>query len=220
MAVPLLSELREPPVVGRFYMVPAVPFIWCGIDAVWPVLGPLHTDKDFFNFDRAHYHVDARFVSKRIASRASIHGTGIFAQAQRSPLARRNVDNPVEVPTGRPRLHKFKCQSSSFPYHFHHQPTVSDLRLAYGDRSPTQRAKPIRKADGRLLCPHRKVDLSQFEPDADGVVTCPLHGLRVCVRDSDEHRHGEDPKGLSGEAMPARAEGIAQPLPQSGHNHD
>jgi hypothetical protein len=29
-------------------------------------------------------------------------------------------------------------------------------------------------------------------------------------RDSDEHRNGEDPQGLSGEAMPARAEGIAQ----------
>jgi len=28
-------------------------------------------------------------------------------------------------------------------------------------------------------------------------------------RDRDEHRNGEDPKGLSGEAMPARAEGIA-----------
>lgn len=38
-------------------------------------------------------------------------------------------------------------------------------------------------------------------------------------RDSDEHRNGEDPKGLSGEAMPARAEGIAQilstPSPES-----
>jgi hypothetical protein len=32
------------------------------------------------------------------------------------------------------------------------------------------------------------------------------------TRDSDEHRDGEDRNGLSGEAMPARAEGIAQPL--------
>lgn len=31
----------------------------------------------------------------------------------------------------------------------------------------------------------------------------------IAARDSDEHRNGEDPKGLSGEAMPARAEGIA-----------
>lgn len=33
--------------------------------------------------------------------------------------------------------------------------------------------------------------------------------------DSDEHRNGEDPKGLSGEAMPARADegGIVQPNP-------
>lgn len=33
---------------------------------------------------------------------------------------------------------------------------------------------------------------------------CAVH------RDSDEHRNGEDGNRLSGEAMPARAEGIAQ----------
>jgi len=39
--------------------------------------------------------------------------------------------------------------------------------------------------------------------------------LAEAYRDSDEHRNGEDPKGLSGEAMPARAveDGIAQPAP-------
>jgi hypothetical protein len=33
-------------------------------------------------------------------------------------------------------------------------------------------------------------------------------------RDSDEHRNGEDAQRLSGEAMPARAEGIAQDAAQ------
>lgn len=181
MSAALLSELREPPVVGRYYMVPVVRFVWCKIDADWPVLGPLHTDKDFFNFDRAHYHVDARFVNKRNAERAQIHRQGIFAQAQGSPLSRRNVEGAPEVPTGLPVLKRLKCQTADFPYQFHNQPTVSALRIAYGDVGPEKRAIPIRRADGRLLCPHRKVDLSQFEPDADGVVTCPLHGLRVCV---------------------------------------
>jgi nitrite reductase/ring-hydroxylating ferredoxin subunit len=40
-------------------------------------------------------------------------------------------------------------------------------------------AEPIRAKGGRLLCPHRKVDLSNFPPDENGIVVCPLHGLRV-----------------------------------------
>lgn len=48
----------------------------------------------------------------------------------------------------------------------------------------------------------------------------PTKQGRVFLRDSDEQPQAEDPKGLSGEAMPARAEGIAQPLsPQSSGAH-
>ena len=28
------------------------------------------------------------------------------------------------------------------------------------------------------ICPHRGADLSTFTPDADGCITCPLHGLK------------------------------------------
>lgn len=179
MSTSLLSELRAPPVVGQFYMVPAVHFNWCGIETWWPVLGPLHTDREFFNFSSPHYHVDARFVRKDLAKRASLHDAGIFSQAQRSPLARRLEANAPEVPTGRPALRRFKCQSTEFPYHFDHQPAVMELRKHHGDGHSKQDTKPIKLADGRLLCPHRKVDLSSFQPDASGIVTCPLHGLRV-----------------------------------------
>lgn len=187
MKAPILSSLRVPPEVGRFYLVPAIQFIWWGVDALWPVLGPLHTDADFFDFDRPHYHVDARFVSQRLSRRVGAtvgRSLDIFAKAQGYPLSRQNVTGAVDVPTGRPGLQRFKCQSAEFPYRFHGQEPVSKLRIAYGDFGPGQRALPIRKADGRLLCPHRKVDLSQIAPDAEGVVTCPLHGLRVCVERS------------------------------------
>ena len=29
-----------------------------------------------------------------------------------------------------------------------------------------------------LICPHRGADLSTFQPDKNGCVTCPLHGLQ------------------------------------------
>ena len=31
------------------------------------------------------------------------------------------------------------------------------------------------------VCPHRGADLRGFAPGADGMVTCPLHGLRFHV---------------------------------------
>lgn len=181
MSAPFLSSLRKPPVVGKFYMVPAVHFVWCGIEAWWPVLGPLHTDREFFNFSSPHYHVDARFVRKDLAKRASdsMHRNGIAAQTQRSPLSRNRVPDAVDVPTGRPALRRMKCQMAEVPYLFAHQEAVIALRKHHGDGHSKQPAEPIKRADGRLLCPHRKVDLSTFEPDADGIVTCPLHGLRV-----------------------------------------
>lgn len=191
MSAERLSDLREPPVAGRFYMVPAVQFNWLGKFALWPVLGPLHTDADILNFPSPHYHVDARFVSKSLARRVSSHGGDAAALAQRFPLAQRRYDS-AEVPRGRPALHRMKCQTSEFPYHFHAQPVISTLRTAYGDLSPSKRAEPIRLADGRILCPHRKVDLSAFKPDDEGVVTCPLHGLRVCVRATPEAHSREE----------------------------
>jgi hypothetical protein len=173
--VQLLSDLREPPVVGRFYMVPVVRFIWCGVEADWPVLGPMHSDREFFNFERRHYHVEARFVGARLAARAARDTSGGVADAaQRFPLSRRNDRDAPELPDGRPPLKRMKCQATAFPYLHGHQIAVIDLRSHYGEP-----AEPIRRPDGRLLCPHRKVDLSQFVPDDSGIVTCPLHGLRV-----------------------------------------
>lgn len=204
----LLSSLREPPVIGRFYSVPAVRFNWCGVEALWPVLGPMHTDKEFLNFDKPHYHVDARFVSKALARRI---GDDIFSMAQRFPLAQRRRSKQ-RLPSGRPAMHRMKCQIAEFPYRHHDKPTISALRIAYGDVSPARRPSAIFLADGRALCPHRKVDLTQFRPDADGLVTCPLHGLRVrCTRDSDRSGEASETQRGSTAGESAGLQGIANP---------
>lgn len=170
-----LSALREPPVVGRFYMVPVVRFVWCDVEADWPVLGPMHADEEFFNFPKRHYHVDARFVSAALARKLRRYGgDNVASAAQRYPLSQRWGDDEPDLPNGRPTLKRLKCRSAEFAYHFGHQEAVGHLRAHYGEP-----AEPIVRPDGRLLCPHRKVDLSQFAPDANGLVTCPLHGLRV-----------------------------------------
>jgi hypothetical protein len=185
MTIALLSDLREPPVVGRFYMVPTVPnYPWYGRRADWPVLGPLHEDAEFFNFPTPHFHVDLRFLSTHQIKFAARCLPGRYASGDTEEDAALTASaaplntNGEPVPK-RATLKRMKCRRASYS-------TTIDLYLSevrpkmearYGSPAPA-----IRRADGRLLCPHRKADLSQFLPDADGIVTCPLHGLRVlCV---------------------------------------
>lgn len=172
--VPLLSALRTPPVPGLFYLVPVVNFIYCGMKGDWPVLGPMHTDVEHFNFPSPHYHVDPRFLTANQVRRLEgYYGQTLAAVTGSIPLSRRDAT----LPKGRPGLKRKRCRSAETPYVHGGRAPVIALRADFPDP-----AVPIRKPDGRLLCPHRKVDLSNLVPDDSGVVTCPLHGLRVDCR--------------------------------------
>jgi hypothetical protein len=182
---PLLSDLREPPTVGKFYMVPAVHYAWHDHTKHWPVLGPLHEDSEFFGFDNHHYHIDMRFVTAS-ECRFALRKLPFFARSgdpeidigtvfSGIPLANRNTP----VPTGRPQLRRMRCARA-----YKGTRLLQSLLVAVAIEAALQErygspAEPIHLRDGRKLCPHRKVDLSQYTPDAEGIVTCPLHGLRV-----------------------------------------
>lgn len=173
MSVANIADLREPPVVGRFYMVPVIDFRYCSTDGQWPTLGPLHHDKGDVGFEPLHFHVDFRFLTARqVRQIAPYFGRGAEGTVAVAPLNQRGVDIPRKT-----YLAKRKCRVSGWAYSVPHRPQWMDkFDARYGEV-----AQPLRIKGGRLLCPHRKVDLSSFEPDADGIVTCPLHGLRVCV---------------------------------------
>jgi hypothetical protein len=188
MTTPLLSELREPPVVGRFYMVPAIQYPW--LDSVrglqwWPVAGPLHDDRDFFDFPHLHYHVDMRFLTAHQEAFVRLHGDqSIFrdeleGSAGRFPLVQRGFTGAyMPPPKGRPPLIRRKCRRSERGnYQFEDVKQVVALNKHFCGRKAG--AEPLRLADGRILCPHRKYDLSQHTPDEKGLVVCPLHGLKV-----------------------------------------
>jgi len=148
----------------------------------WPVLGPKHTDADFFSFEPEHYHVDYRFVTSRqarfmrsmcpIGYRDWVTKDNGIVTVSGAPLS----DRGTPIPKGRPVLARRRCRIASYrsvlgvvAIERHER-----FQAAYG--SP---AEPIRLSDGRLLCPHRKVDLPSFEADGGGIVVCPLHGLHV-----------------------------------------
>lgn len=178
----ILSELREPPTVGSFYLVPVIEYKYMDIQALWPVLGPLHDDREFFNFPELHYHVDARFLSDRIVERLTRYWQPTIAHVVgRAPLHRRGEP----LPKGRPALRRRKCYRTGTEYEFGGAEPVQQLRAKFGDP-----AEPISRRDGRILCPHRKVDLSNFPVADDGTVTCPLHGLKVRCRDQAQGQFG------------------------------
>jgi hypothetical protein len=172
VSVPFLADLREPPIPGRYYMVPVIDFTYCGKKGQWPTLGPLHHDKGDVGFEPLHFHVDFRFLTARQVNQIDGYYWGRPAEQTVAvvPLNQRWIDIRRKA-----YLAKRKCRVAGWKYTLPvRAPWMDKFDARYGAV-----AEPIRIKGGRLLCPHRKVDLSSFEPDADGIVTCPLHGLRV-----------------------------------------
>lgn len=176
--IPLLSTLREPPVPGRFYMVPVIIDASKSFRGAWPVLGPLHNDVDLFpHFIWNHCHIDLRFLTKAQARYFALNfGRGSELYAVGRQVLHDNVFGRSQLPRGIPQFRKRKCQIASYGYGHSDRDHVGALERQYGVP-----CKAITRPDGRKLCPHRKVDLSSFPPRPDGTVVCPLHGLTVQI---------------------------------------
>lgn len=168
-----ITELSEPPIVGKTYLVPTIEWKWCSRPVkVWPIFLPLHDDIEFLNFPYPHYHVDARFLSK---SDFRIHG---FGDSQFRPIARR--PNPESEQwnrdPGTPVWRRRKCLRSEYLYCHSDKPEIQKMRKHFDGH----KALPNRHG---WVCPHRNFPLGSIGPDAEGVITCPLHGLRIRAAD-------------------------------------
>ncbi len=189
--IPRHPRLPETPIVGRRYLRPCVRTDWPRTLPKWvPVVGTVHEDAEHIGADFLHLHVDYRFLCQRDRQHSR-------------PRARVNEDldgvNPVFIiPI-----------SVVVPADTGKAITIAD---ALGSNHPTEEWLSVRRrpylgpypeypqvkrtwwrsvltaayADHQLIdghiCPHRGTDLTGIVPDDDGVVTCPLHGLRWCVR--------------------------------------
>lgn len=178
---PRLPDLREPPIVGKFYMVPTVTYYWRGQVSAWPVLGGLHHDREHIGFEHLHYHFDGRFLTSRQLGYIRNHGGEMWHRpgyALNANILSDFQDDYWLKKYGtlprKPVLTRRRCARPIQPWVVEKESEPWGLAKVYGDP-----ATAIARPDGRLLCPHRKADLSQLIPDADGLVTCPLHGLRV-----------------------------------------
>jgi hypothetical protein len=201
VSAPLLSELREPVQVGRYYMVPALLVKFGARLDDWPVLGPAHSDERFFpHFHYVHWHIDVRFTTA--AQRRHIEGffgslnkgigVGVIIEMSYRHAPGETFVNGVQFGT-KPHLVRRRCwRGDGVHFRWHGGlPHLTDAtqwnniarhnQERDGKGCEPAGARCVRTRDGRKLCPHQRVDLTNFSPDAEGTVVCPAHGLRVQV---------------------------------------
>lgn len=175
---PSLYTLREAPVVGKFYRVPAILHVypnWYSSEMFWPIIGPLHHDAEFFNLPNPHYHIDLRFISARHRAVAKPYAgkLGVNASFLARPLSARQLSAKGEFETlPRPVLVRMRCTGNTIFYPHAHRDPICALNTHYAG---------TRCERGRQgwICPHRAAPIGTHLPDEDGVITCPLHGLRI-----------------------------------------
>ncbi len=151
-----IDRLTEPAVAGRMYLVPTVKAKWIGRLGIWPVIGPLHEDAEIFNFDKDHYHVDARFLPPRFHKPEKAFVYPLHADAITAVWRRR------------------KCIRAYVPYTLPGGRDTSPVFVLRGIFAGHQ----CERGKGGWICPHRKASLGSLSP-VNGVITCPLHGLRI-----------------------------------------
>lgn len=149
-------------VIGQIYDVPCVRGTWFSRLDLWPVLGPKHSDSKVIGFTPEHYHLDRRFLTVKqfqfAESHAGARGAGLGRYPLHEPFTR---DWP---PLESPVMKRKKCLRG--PVEFPVVAWTGKLETAY---------ECARMKAG--ICPHQGAPLAGL-PVVDGMVTCPLHGLR------------------------------------------
>ena len=158
-----VTELTQPALVGRYYLVPTIECSFLGgRNRVWPVTGPLHTDAEL-GLPGHHYHVDGRFVSlgaayelrhlRDLSFAIAAQPISIFQAAvwKRRRCLRKQPIYPRQAAGG---SKAFLALWAAFAGH------------------------QCKTGAAGWICPHRGTALGSL-PVTDGVITCPLHGLRI-----------------------------------------
>lgn len=167
------DRLKSPPVKGRFYLVPAILWDWGLLGREpkwWPVLGNKHKDVEFFDFHYLHYHVDPRFMTTahwRDAGDPWDPTISALDLILSRPLSSINLPHGPAKPVPR----RMRCSMVDILYGHDEQKAVVDLNKHHAGQQ-------CHKGKRGWVCPHRHIALGSIAP-IDGVITCPLHGLRV-----------------------------------------
>lgn len=181
MALQNITDLKEPPVPGQFYLVPAVFYIYSHVSLKrrwWPVLGPKHEDADHLNFKWVHYHLDRRFLSDATINRAHSWGDDGDTIIALGPIMEPHWGNNDYGPMPEPQLRRMKCHRAGIGF-----PPASERSELFRKFYSSYRGRKCpRDAEGHLICPHKGARLTSLVPNEQGIITCPLHGLLIDLR--------------------------------------
>jgi len=151
----------SPLIAGRFYLVPIVRAKWFNHLDAWPVIGPLHEDREFLHFPDDHFHVDARFLPASFKDPWRVFSYPLHAYRGEPPL-------PAPV------MKRRKCVRVHVPWEVSGRRNTGPLDVLRAHFAGRQCAK----GKSGWICPHRHAALGSIQADG-GVITCPLHGLRI-----------------------------------------
>lgn len=179
-----LADLHAPVQAGEFYKVPCVrlvadrdyfkqykAFVQIGWMPVWPIL---HSDAEI-GFPEQHYHLDWRFVSDEDLRYIAVTAYG-------NAMAAASADEIIHANMTLVITHTSICQG---PEERNRRCYRVETLWPYEHRAPEllenlPRLKCAKLKDGR--CPHWGFDLRTIQPDENGIIQCPGHGL--CFKDS------------------------------------
>ena len=217
-------------IVGERYPVLHVHAVWNpyhGGDlrsAWWPVIGPLHDDADPLDFPALHWHVDSRFLKCR---HSAFHAITIplMIGLMHPPEDKERLRKTRNEPGGRSpdynafhreRLERYpveswlkiktvKCQriypNAPPGVTYGDQPrTVGDYLDALERVVHPSMPAGCRVDPRRPVCPHRGAPLNGL-PAVNGVVRCPVHGLRFSAA-TGELLEPQEERRDSGEKTP------------------
>lgn len=156
MILQRVDRLKEPPVVGLAYLVPTVFGQWHHLLRDWPVIGLKHDDIEHLNFAEVHYHLDTRFLRVQ---------ESLLWNAPTTPLHDRD-----QVKIGPIKFKRLTCIREPVAFR-----APSDFKVKFQTAFAEQQCG---KGKRGWVCPHKHFPLGTIAP-IDGVVTCPLHGLRI-----------------------------------------
>jgi hypothetical protein len=168
-----IDELTEPPVVGKYYLVQCVRGKWRGMMGDWPVMGSKHDDARFLNFPQRHYHLNRFFLDDESATAAAATPLGEFQRETPNGAWMRGY--PENNPLPPPNLRRLRCRRSEVvPF-----PTDRTVEKPAWTSMYSHYAGHQCKRGHGWICPHKGLDLGPIAPGPDGLIMCPLHGLRV-----------------------------------------
>lgn len=156
-------------IIGQRYPVRLVVGTWGSqFEQPWPVFTPVHSDAEHINFPHDHWHIDWRFVPASMYRKALASIKRDIDRLDHVPAAVRlyarplmkNWANHLELVAPRRYLRPH-------PNYYQGARWLPALTEAMADRRMVDR-----------ICPHRGASLCGIEPDADGIIECPAHGLR------------------------------------------